>query len=616
MADEREAAVAEEQRHVDRAYARLDELRARAERRRREALAAPVTTHADLVDRDAAAAEAASRVTALTLGDREPLVFGRIDRDDGERFHVGRASILSQEYEALVVDWRSDVAAPFYRATPVDPQGLRRRRVIHSRGREVLTVEDQLLDLDDRGDSDPLIGDAALMAAITRERSPYMHDIVATIQREQDEIIRLPARGIVVVTGGPGTGKTAVALHRVAYLLYRHRQRLEQRGVLVVGPSRAFAEYIRTVLPSLGETTAVLTPVGSFVPGMRTDRHDPRDVSRVKGDERMIQIARRALAAAPATTPWQRTFQRLRSGELDVRRIGGGVLSGADLRLLYESWRDDVATGREVSVEDVAVADELRVQHARHDDAGRQARRRPEDRGEVTTFGDRSARRDLGELISAPEYTGFGHVVVDEAQDLSVLQWRMVARRGIDATWTVVGDLAQRSTPSAPRDWQAVARLVDRRDVITAGLSVNYRTSAPIMSFAARLLPVVAPGQTPPRSARESERQPMVRTGVTDVIAEAASAARDARADGAATVGVAAPSTLVEQLRSATTGAEGVRVFDPWTVKGLEFDAVVVVEPDAVVEEAGFGALYVALTRATERLTVITAQQQLPAPLA
>ncbi|MBW3578175.1 MAG: AAA family ATPase [Actinobacteria bacterium] len=611
--DVRAIAIREEQRHVDRAYARLEELRRRAERRRQQALAAPVVTHADLVDRDAAAFQAAARVTSLSIGDTEPLVFGRLDRDDGETYHVGRVSVLSQDYEPLVVDWRSDVAAAFYRATLADPQGVRRRRIIHCRGRTVLTVEDQLLG----GDGDAridLVGDAALMAALTRDRSDRMRDIVATIQREQDEIIRQPARGVVVVSGGPGTGKTVVALHRVAYLLYRHRERLERRGVLIVGPTRAFADYIASVLPSLGETTAVLQPLGAFVPGLVTDRHDQRDVAAIKGDPRMGEVMRRYAARLPRGASWRGAFDRLRSGEVDVSGLAGGVLTAEQARTVAAAWRGDHAAGRLPSVDDVALIDELRVNLGSFGVSGPPAADGA-DEPAVTTFADRSVRVDPGELINAPDYSEFGHVVVDEAQDLSFMQWRMVARRGHRATWTVVGDLAQRSTLAGPSTWIDVGRLVGRREVEVARLTVNYRTSARIMDLAARLLMVTAPDQRPPRSVRIGEHDPSIITGLSDLADAAAGEARRAREAVTGTVAVVAAGAVLPELAQRLVD-DDVRVFDPWTVKGLEFDAVVVTDPDAIVATAGYGSLYVALTRATDRLSVVTAGQDLPGPLA
>ncbi len=610
MTDARTRAIREEQRHVDRAYARLDQLRERAEERRRDALAAPVVTHADLLNRDATAYQAAGRVQALSIGDGEALVFGRLDRDDGERHHIGRVSVLSEDYDPLVVDWRSDAAAPFYRATPSDPHGVHRRRIIQCRGPRVVDVEDQLLD-DAAAEDVELVGDAALMAAISRDRSEHMRDIVATIQREQDEIIRLPAAGLVVVAGGPGTGKTAVALHRVAYLLYRHRERLEQRGVLVVAPSRAFTEYIQRVLPSLGETRVVLRPLGAFVPDAATDRHDPLDVAAVKGDARMVEVLRRHAERSPGARP-RSAFTRLRRDPAALRGAADGVLDVDEVARLTSAWREDLDAGHGPSVEDVALIDELSAQLGapppRPSDVGRSAD------DEVTTFADRMAPADPGDLIATPGYTDFGHVVVDEAQDLSVMQWRMVARRGRAATWTVVGDVAQRAAPAVPDGWDDVARLVDVRDLTVRRLSINYRTTAPIMDLAARLLPVIAPDQTPPRSARRDGPPPRVLTAVEDPAGRSVEVARDLRGTVTGTVAVVATGQLLATVTDRL-GDDRIAVLDPWRVKGLEFDAVVVAEPEDLVGAVGHGGLYVALTRATDRLAVVTSRPGLPPPL-
>jgi DNA helicase IV len=613
--DARDEAIREEQEHVDRAYARLEELRARADRRRREALAAPVTTHADLVNRDASAHEAAARVRSLTLGDTEPLVFGRIDLADGVRHHIGRVSVLSQDYDPLVVDWRSDAAVPFYRATPGEPDGVRRRRVIQCRGRTVLTVEDQLLQITaDVADEEPLVGDAALMAAVTQDRSETMRDIVATIQREQDEIIRLPARGLVAVTGGPGTGKTAVALHRVAYLLHQHRQRLETRGVLIVGPSRAFGEYIRGVLPSLGETRAVVLPLGAFAPGLRTDRHDPLDVAAVKGDVRLAEVARRSARDLPAGSSWRAAFRRLRDDPSLLRRAAESVLDDDESELIARSWAGDRGAGHPPSVEDIPIIEELRhgLGHTPREGLVRRDDGPPTD--EVTTFAERETAVDPGEVITRPGYSAFGHVVIDEAQDLTPMQWRMVARRGREASWTIVGDLAQRSSPVTPDDWDEIARLLSQRAAEVRRLSVNYRTSPQIMELAGRLLPAIAPGRRPPRSVRPSDEEPRVVTGVDDLAGAAGAAARAAHERVSGTIAVIAPTPRVPEVTPHLDRSRA-KVLGPWEAKGLEFDAVVVAAPEEIVAEVGLGGLYVALTRATHDLAVVTSAPDLPGPL-
>lgn len=610
----RALAVAEEQAHVDTAYARLRELRERAQQRIREALAADTVTYADLVNRDATAFQAARRLQSLTLGDEEPLVFGRLDLEDEERHHIGRISVLSQDYDPLVVDWRSDVAAAFYRATPGEPMGVRRRRTIRCRGQEVLGVEDQLLDLEAEP-GDDLVGDAALMAALGRQRSEVMHDIVATLQREQDAIIRMPAHGITVVAGGPGTGKTAVALHRVAYLLYKNRERFERRGVLVVGPSRAFADYIAAVLPSLGETTAVLRPLGAFVPGLDTDRHDRRDLAAIKGDARMSVVLWRYAQQLPQGTGWRSPFERLRASIVDVRELARDVLPRAWADQLHAAWREDDAADRAPTIEDVALIDELRTQLAGGRLQAQRAVTAEPLADEVTTHAERELALDPTELIGDHDYTEFAHVVVDEAQDLSAMQWRMVGRRGADGSWTVVGDLAQRSSDAAPGSWETIREVLGRDRLEVARLTVNYRTPASFMDFAARLLPEIAPDQEPPRSARQDAVAPQLLTGVDDLVAATVDQVRHLRCEHDGTIAVVAPTWWIATLGPGVAASE-VRAYDPWTVKGLEFDAVVVSDPHGIADEAGLGALYVALTRATRSLTVISERDRLPGPLA
>jgi DNA helicase IV len=496
--------------------------------------------------------------------------------------------------------------------------------VIQCRGPQVLSVEDQILTLepDEPVPADELVGDAALMAAVTRDRSEQMHDIVATIQREQDEAIRIPARGLVVVTGGPGTGKTAVALHRVAYLLYQHRDRLERRGVLIVGPSRGFIDYVQGVLPALGETRTVMLPLGAFVPGASTDRHDHRDVGTVKGDRRMVgvlsRVADRVQDEARRARELRRQepvgplFARLRSGEVDIADFAGGILDADEITLLRTRWEEDHRAGRPPTVEDVALIDELRwslgIPEAK---PTRRTSTRPD---ELTTFADRETATDPGDLISDPDYTGFGHVVVDEAQDLSAMQWRMIARRGREASWTVVGDLAQRASRAGPEDWDDVAAIIDARETAVTGLTVNYRTDQAIMDLAARLLDEVAPGQDPPRSVRAGGPSPRIHVGVDDAVADAAAEARRLRGELTGTVAIVAPEELTGPLRSRLDG-DDIRILDPWGAKGLEYDGVVVVDPASIAEEPGLGALYVAVTRATERLSIISPQPRLPEPL-
>jgi DNA helicase IV len=286
--------IAVEQEHVDRVYARLVELRRNASRAEKEGYRlAGVGTYGALVERDAMVFHAARRRHALDT-EHEGLVFGRLDLTTAAVHYVGRMGIRDDDSQPLVVDWRAPAAAAFYRATPADPMGVVRRRMIQSSREKVTGIEDDLLDPEAAPDDMRVVGDGALLASLSKATGPGMRDIVATIQREQDDAIRSPASGVTIVTGGPGTGKTAVALHRAAYLLYSDRNRFAGGGILVVGPSGVFVNYIATVLPSLGEDTATLRSLGSLVVGYSAERTDPTDVAAIKGSLRMRKVLERA----------------------------------------------------------------------------------------------------------------------------------------------------------------------------------------------------------------------------------------------------------------------------------------------------------------------------------
>ncbi|MGH9268014.1 MAG: HelD family protein, partial [Acidimicrobiales bacterium] len=286
--------LTEEQAHIDRAYARLEAMRQAALRLRQSALGPTAGTPAALEERDALMRSSLARLEQLRLG-QESLVFGRIDRDTGERFHIGRLAVWDEDQEPVVVDWRAPAAEPFYRATGRHPLGLVRRRHFLTSGRRLVSIDDEVFDLDAAAAASvTLAGEGALFAALERSRTGAMRDIVATIQAEQDEAIRAPLGGVLVVQGGPGTGKTAVALHRAAYLLYTHRFPLERQGVLVVGPNPLFLRYIDQVLPSLGETGVTLSTVAGLY-GTRPTGLDTPEAARVKGDARMTKVIARAV---------------------------------------------------------------------------------------------------------------------------------------------------------------------------------------------------------------------------------------------------------------------------------------------------------------------------------
>ncbi|MES9609214.1 MULTISPECIES: HelD family protein [Actinomadura] len=784
--------IAAEQRYVDTAYTRLEEMRADAQAMIREGYRQSLAgTKGSLVDRDAMVHQAALRVQALDVAD-DGLVFGRLDLASREVRYIGRVGVRTSEHDSLVIDWRAPAAEDFYRATPEDPRGVVRRRVLHSRGHTVVDLEDDLLD-PEASDGMTVIGDGAFLASLARTREGAMRDIVATIQREQDEVIRAPADGTVLVRGAPGTGKTAVALHRVAYLLFRHRRRFGSRGVLVVGPNRRFTAYIERVLPSLGEGSATLRSLGDLVDGATATVHDTPRLARVKGAEAMVTVLRRAVAdhapGAPdelrvvfkgvvvaldrarldrirnevhrrsrgsvnaargraaemlldalwhrfgevggpeaaeaeegaeaglwnailaadglasldeepargngaaggdpkraqfdarvreqraftdflvAWWPIRRPLDVLRSlGDPSrLRRAAGRDVDRADVEPLAASWAGD---GAPLSYQDVALLDEI---DALLGSPPRPSRRRgapseddpfvvdgvniltgeevvdetwePEMRELTTSIErlERSRRVDDGVVEERPEYA---HLVVDEAQDLSPMQWRMLGRRGRQASWTVVEDPAQSAWEDLPAARRAMEAALggerpasrNRRRGRKAPpprarheyeLTTNYRNSTEIAAVSARVLARALPDAKPARAVRTSGIEPVVRVVPEPGLGSAARAAVEellGQVDG--TIGLIVPLSLEESGGQASLfggsaaawdaaerdrlGAglpERVQVLDVLEAKGLEFDAAVIVAPETVAAQSprGLRVLYVAVSRATQRLTVLTA---------
>ncbi len=677
-----------------------------------------------LVERDAMVFQAARRIANLDAA-HEGLVFGRLDLKDPAEAprYIGRIGLRDDNRDTLLIDWRAPAAAVFYQATASEPQGIVRRRVLRCAGRTVTGVEDDLLDAEAGADL-PVVGEGALMAQLARARDRSMHSIVATIQAEQDKAIRAPAKGVVEISGGPGTGKTVVALHRAAFLLYTDRARYERGGVLVVGPSGVFMRYIERVLPSLGETAVALRALGEVVDGLGADRHDVPAVAAVKGAARMVELLRRTARQAVPDAPedfrhfyrddtlvlTSRDLARIRRGLLGqglrnaqtrrvpaalvealwrqvrgeralergresfveeiladdsfldfvrswwppleapevlgwlredgfARRVGEGVLEPGDLEVLSGAW------GVDLSIEDVALVDELRyligdppeevadvddplahLVDANLPELGSLGERRREGSGEQEYAGPRTTRRT--------EDDSYAHVLVDEAQDLSPMQWRMLGRRGETATWTVVGDLAQSSWPDAGEAHAAreVAlfgeplRGRQRWSVRSARprhsfhLATNYRNSAEIYEHAAAYAERVGLAADLPTAVRRTGVPPEGRIlAGADLRGAVHDAVRELLDQVEGTVGVVAALDRVGEVRRWLTDAEDLvaatRGEDARLValtgldtKGLEFDAIVVVAPDEIEGESPTGAatLYVVLTRATQRLVTLT----------
>lgn len=690
----RRAEIAIEQSHVDRVYTRLAELREQAEAMRnkgyeighgaqREAVFEQASM---LFERDMMVFHANQTLQTLDA-EYEGLVFGRLDHLATETIYVGRLGIRDAEFDNLVTDWRAPAAAAFYQATAEEPMDVVRRRVIRCSGQNVLDVDDDVLIADAVPEDMQIVGEGALMAALGRSRGEKMRDIVATIQREQDEVIRAPWRGVTEITGGPGTGKTAVALHRAAYLLYRHRRQLGGAGVLVVGPSGVFTSYISRVLPSMGETNVELRALGEVLDGLEAVRQDPAPLAAIKGSLRMRKVLLRALRDTPPDAPQEMRIvyrgevlkldarelekvrrkvhtaggppnrSRVRAAEIlldalaakaeehaksdgrqldkaelvhdlgdriefhrflvvwwpilypaqilkwlaDEKRLASaakGVLNRQEITMLAASMAD---RSRGWTVADVAMLDELRVL------IGPEPKRKRRHHDPVEFTPERS-----GTSTYRPEhYDEYSHVVVDESQDLSPMQWRMIGRRGKYASWTVVGDPVQSSWPdpeeaAQARDQAFGVRTTRRRFT----LRTNYRNSAEIFDLAANVVRGHAQEDELPIAVRTTGMLPDVRSvDAANLETATQSAAKELLDSVEGTVGVITAMDRVPEVESWFAGQsdERLKVVGSLDSKGLEYDAVVLVEPTELITESTTGrrVLYVALTRATQQLTVL-----------
>ncbi|MYZ06696.1 AAA family ATPase [Streptomyces sp. SID2999] len=716
----------------------MDELRGDAETGVKDALAQGDKPQQARLERDILVAERSGLLAALNSVDGS-LCFGRIDLADGTTHHIGRIGLRREDTERtpVLIDWRADVARPFYVATGHTPMGLRRRRHITSEGRTVTALHDEILDLGDdtrTGHEDPT-GDAVLLAALNTARTGRMNDIVQTIQAEQDDIIRAPHRGVMVVEGGPGTGKTAVALHRAAYLLYEHRDLLARRAVLIVGPNPAFLGYIGEVLPSLGETGVLLATVGELFPGVKATATDTPEAAVVKGRAEMADVLaavvaeRQALPDPVIAVEHDREVLMLDEGlvatarertraaklphnaarehfeghilntltDLYAERVGTDPYDGSSLldpsditqirdelaenpevwsaidqlwpritprRLVADflaepddhlSPKDADAVRRPVTrawtVADVPLLDEAaellgeddRLARARADreretqiayaqgvlDVSYASRTyefddKEEDDPESSEvlsahdiidaerFAERHEEddhRSAAERAAADRTWAFGHIIVDEAQELSPMAWRLLMRRSPTRSMTLVGDPVQTAEAAGVGSWSEILEpyVEDRWEHTRLG--VNYRTPSEIMDLAAAVVRAEHPDFEPPSSVRSTGVHPWVRDASGDLPGAVARAVAELTPDEGR-LAVIAPralhATLAAGLDGVTPGAEpdltrNVVLLDPRQSKGLEFDSVLVVDPAAY----GTSDLYVALTRATQRLGVL-----------
>nr|WP_083467028.1 UvrD-helicase domain-containing protein [Kibdelosporangium sp. MJ126-NF4] len=702
-------------------YGRLDDLRARTSGQLAKVLKDSSGTPQARTEREAATGMYSQQLAQYNSVENG-LCFGRLDFDDRTRQHIGRIGIFDEDndYEPLLMDWRAPAARPFYLATAAAPDGVRRRRHIRTSMRKVTAIDDEVLDLDaaDPARHEGLTGEAALLAAVNASRTGRMNDIVQTIQAEQDKIIRSGLNGVLVVQGGPGTGKTAVALHRAAYLMYTYREQLSRRGVLVVGPNSTFLRYIGQVLPSLGETGVLLSTVGELFPGMAPDRTESVHIAEIKGRVEMADV----LAAAV------RDRQRVPDDHIEIEfegeilrldkktcvqaravarrsrrvhnkakplivptildalarqyadRIGADPLGGANLledadieeirRELRESpevqeaidWLWPILTPQQLLADlfdspdllasaapdfpelqrepggwtaaDAALLDEAAELLGVDDSKVKAAdeRRRQEeidyasgvldildlddaadpeilmatdliDAGRLAGRHEETDYRTAAERAAADREWAFGHVIVDEAQELSAMAWRVLMRRCPSRSMTLVGDVAQTGDPAGTTSWNAVLEPYVEDRWRMEHLTVNYRTPSEIMAVAADVL---GPEVETPTSVRESglapwhREVPDVRERLPEIIAKEAAEIGEGR------LAVIVPAGFAGAVPEVDLESQ-VSMLTVWQAKGLEFDSVLVVDPARILGDSPRGAndLYVALTRATQRLGVI-----------
>jgi DNA helicase IV len=642
-----------EQAYVDHAYTCLERMRSAVERA------------ASAVDNETAglAMEAWARGRLRTFADAERgLCFGRLDLDESrEPLYVGRRWVHDRDQSVVVVNWQAPAARPFYTATPVVPQRVRLRRRFRAKGRTLLDISDERLD------GSALEGVAVsdfLLEELEEAREGRMRDIVATIQADQYSLITAEPVGALVVQGGPGTGKTAVGLHRASWLLFTHRRQLHRRGVLVVGPNPTFMEYVSHVLPALGEEAVEQRAVGELVDGAEVGREDAPDVARLKADPRLAAVVRRAVELSVRPSPRELTAQ-LDGAFVKVKEpvvaelLRAALESGLALEPARERFRRELVRrfyadyGARLGSSAFRAADEVEAALRRGGFLARYLQRalplpkpdvlvrrlltsptalaqaaegildsnerqvlvrdRPRRASELAwSVHDLPLVDEARTLVTGPP-ARFGHVIVDEAQDLSPMQLRMVGRRGAGGALTILGDIAQATGPVLYDSWgELKTHLPAELELRVEELRHAYRVPAEIMELALPLLDRIAPGVEPPIAYRTGVARPrLLRVAPDDLRREALREVAEL-ADHEGLLALIGPATFAASSSDAHLFEEGeLPILTPRQAKGLEFDHVVVVEPAAIVEEGGergLRELYVALTRPTKTLVVVHAR--------
>ncbi|MFF7995544.1 HelD family protein [Kitasatospora xanthocidica] len=622
-----------------------------------------------------------ARIAALADLSHTPLFFGRLDYlhtvseelsegGGGENFYIGRRHVHDADGDPMVIDWRAPVSQPFYRASRTEPMDVERRRRFGYTGGELTAYEDE--HLTDQAETETT--SALLAAEIEKPRVGPMRDIVATIQPEQDEIVRSDVTGTICVQGAPGTGKTAVGLHRVAYLLYAHRERLARTGTLVIGPNNAFLSYIEQVLPALGELDVAQATVQQLVGHVEVRGEDDPEAARLKGDARMAEVLRRAVRAGISlpTEPcvvvrgsrrWRVPVYELVEiiEELKGREIRYGAARDALPQRLAHAVLLKMEQGGEAPDDRVqdAVARTTAVKAVVKEcwpavDPAKLVLRllsepeflaecaagvlTPEEQRAVLWpkpgRSVKTARWTAADAVLVDEATdlvqrtpSLGHVVLDEAQDLSPMQYRAVGRRCTTGSATVLGDLAQGTTPWATASWPEALRHLGKADAHIEELTKGFRVPEEVIVYASRLLPAIAPGLAPATSVRETPGSLTIRPVTDEDPVEAVLRACREALEHEGSTGLIAADARIPRLAEALDAA-GLSYLSPGTetsaearltlvpaslAKGLEYDYVVLDEPAAVVagepdERTGLRRLYVALTRAVSGLTVLHAE--------